>query len=88
MSNSPEFTNAVNFVNKLKQKPSNEELINLYKHYKQSVEGDNNKPKPSFLNIKETAKWNAWTSVKGMSKYQSEVNYITLVNTLIKKYGV
>jgi diazepam-binding inhibitor (GABA receptor modulating acyl-CoA-binding protein) len=88
MSNSSEFLTAAEYVKKLKQTPSNDELLELYKYYKQATIGDNNTPKPGLLELTNKSKWNAWDSVKGVSKHNSEVEYIKLVNVMIKKYGV
>ena len=88
MENSKEFNQAVKYVKNLKEKPTNEELGNLYKYYKQATVGDINKEKPSFVYYKEVAKWEAWNSVKGLNKHNSEVEYVKLVNNLIKNYGL
>lgn len=88
MTNSSEFLNAVAWAKKLKQSPTNDELLCLYKYYKQATVGDVNTPKPGILNLKNQAKWNSWNSVKGADKHTSEVEYIKLVNQLIKSYGV
>ena len=88
MSNSTEFLTAIDYVKKLKSTPDNDDLLNLYKYYKQATSGDNNTEKPSFINFKANKKWEAWNSIKGMGKYDSEVAYIKLVNLMIKKYGV
>ena len=88
MSNSKEFLTAAEYVKRLKQSPSNEELLSLYKYYKQATVGDNNTSRPGLLNMKGGAKWDAWESVKGTSTHNSEVEYIRLVNQMIKSYGV
>ncbi len=87
MVNSVQFTNAASYVKKLKQSPNNDELLFLYKYYKQATLGDNNTPKPGIFNFKNQAKWDAWNSVKGTNTHNSEVEYIKSVNNLIKKYG-
>lgn len=88
MNNSKEFDQAVKIVERLKTKPTNDQLGSLYKYYKQATVGDINIDKPNFVYFKEVAKWNSWNSVKGMSKHNSEVAYIKLVNNLIKTYGL
>ena len=88
MDNSEQFKKAVIVSKKLKETPTNDEMLVLYKFYKQATVGDNNKEQPSFLNFKEKSKWNAWNETKGMNKYDSEVEYIKTVNSYIKKYGV
>lgn len=88
MPNSNEFNMAADIVKKLKTKPNNDELLLLYGLYKQSTEGDNNKSQPGFLDFKGKEKHKAWLANKGLSTYDAEVKYITLVNNLIKSYGV
>ena len=88
MTNSKEFLTAAEYVKKLKQQPSNDELLDLYKYYKQATIGDNNTSRPGMLNLLGGRKWDAWESVKGTSTHNSEVEYIRLVNQAIKKYGV
>jgi diazepam-binding inhibitor (GABA receptor modulating acyl-CoA-binding protein) len=88
MSNSQEFLTAAETVKKLSQKPNNDELKVLYGFYKQAVVGDCNTEKPGVFDFKEKAKWDSWNSNKGMSKFDSEVKYITFVNQLIQKYGL
>jgi diazepam-binding inhibitor (GABA receptor modulating acyl-CoA-binding protein) len=87
-TNSKEFLVAVNYLKKLKTIPSNDELLYLYKYYKQATEGDNNRDKPGILDFKGNEKWKAWDSIRGTSTHDSEVAYIIYVNQLIKKYGV
>jgi diazepam-binding inhibitor (GABA receptor modulating acyl-CoA-binding protein) len=88
MNNSAHFNLAAETVKKLKVQPSDDELLTLYGWYKQATVGDVNVPKPGFLDFKGQKKWESWSKVKGASLYDSEVNYIMIVNNLIKKYGV
>lgn len=88
MPNSNEFNMAADIVKKLKTKPTDNEMLSLYGFYKQATVGDNNNSEPGFLDFKGKSKHKAWLDNKNMSKYNSEVNYITLVNKLIQNYGV
>ncbi len=83
MSNSSQFLQAVDAVNKLSIKPDNNTLGILYGLYKQATVGNNNTNKPTVFDIKGTVKWNNWNNYKGYTKYQAEVEYINLVNKLI-----
>jgi len=87
-TNSPEFILAAATVKKIKQEPDNDEKANCYGLYKQATIGDVNIPKPSFFNFVDVKKWEAWEKFKGTNTYDAEVKYITLVNTLIRKYGI
>jgi diazepam-binding inhibitor (GABA receptor modulating acyl-CoA-binding protein) len=88
LTNSPEFVLAAATVKKLKQDPDNSEKADCYGLYKQATIGDVNIEKPSFFYFLELKKWEAWEKFKGTNTYNAEVKYITLVNTLIRKYGV
>lgn len=85
---SKEFLTAVDYVNKLATKPSDDELLNLYKYYKQATVGNINIKQPSMLNIKNRKKWDAWNSVKDLSKNNAEREYVMYVNKLINSYGI
>lgn len=87
-TNSEEFLLAADIVKKLKEKPTDEELLELYGLYKQATVGDNNQPEPGFLDFKGKSKHASWLKNKGKEKYDSEVEYITIVNTLINNYGI
>lgn len=79
------FVQCTKDVHNLKQKPDNTSLLELYSYYKQATVGDINVEKPSFFNFKETAKWDSWANLKGMSKIQAQVNYIKIVKNLQEK---
>jgi len=88
MGNSEQFSLAADTVKKLKTKPNDDELLSLYGLYKQATVGNNNTDAPSFLDFKGKAKHKAWSNHKGLSTYEAEVKYITLVNEMIQKYEV
>jgi diazepam-binding inhibitor (GABA receptor modulating acyl-CoA-binding protein) len=88
MNNSDEFSMAVNIVKHLHKTPDNNELLKLYGLFKQSTIGDNMNKKPLFIDIKAVSKHNAWMEQMGKDKHTTEVEYITLVNELITKYGI
>lgn len=58
--------------------------LEFYKYYKQSMFGDCNTQRPTFLYFKECAKWDAWNSIKNMSKYDAMDNYINCYNSYIR----
>ena len=81
--NSPEFTLAVNMLNKLTREPRDYELHELYGLYQQATIGNINSIEPET----NDPYWIAWNKYKDLNTYDSEVKYITFVNTLIDKYG-
>eukprot|EP00056_Hartaetosiga_gracilis_P020661 m.20810 g.20810 ORF g.20810 m.20810 type:complete len:103 (+) comp8628_c0_seq1:114-422(+) len=59
---------------------SNESKLSFYKYFKQATEGDNTGSKPWAIQLEASAKWNAWESLKGMSKEDAMKNYIGLLD--------
>lgn len=60
----------------------NEDLLTLYKYYKQATVGDCNTERPSMFNMEGRAKWDAWTSVKGLSQEEAKAKYVATVTGL------
>ncbi len=81
------FEMSIKIVDNLKRTPGDNELLDIYKYFKQAKFGDNNTDQPSMFNFKNTAKWKAWESVKGMQKNIAMQNYINLSMSLFQKYG-
>lgn len=73
-------------VKKLTERPSNEELLDLYALFKQATEGDNDTKKPGVFDLKGQFKWKQWKSKEGMGSDQAMQAYVDLVNTLLGKY--
>lgn len=61
----------------------NDTLLKLYGYFKQSTTGDCNTECPSFYQLKEKAKWEAWNNHKGMKKSHAMKKYIKLVEELL-----
>lgn len=72
-------------VKKLQNNPSNDDLLKLYGLFKQIEFGNNTTPKPNFLNMKDTAKWNSWKKYENMDRYTAMRQYNYLVEILISK---
>lgn len=58
------FEEAAEKVKQLKQRPTDEEMLELYGLYKQATMGDNTASKP-WIDLKGRAKWDAWEKRKG-----------------------
>ncbi|KAJ3412159.1 Acyl-CoA-binding domain-containing protein 2 [Chytridiales sp. JEL 0842] len=80
-----DFIAAAEAVKSLTYKPNNEELLQLYALFKQSIVGDNETPKPGMFDLQGKAKWEAWNKNKGMSKADAQAKYIELVKSLQAK---
>lgn len=81
------FKEAQEKVNTLTERPSNEELLDLYALFKQATEGDNKTEEPGMFDIKGKFKWKQWSSKAGMSADAAMQAYVDLVNQLLGKYS-
>ncbi|KAF5907178.1 acyl-CoA-binding domain-containing protein 7, partial [Clarias magur] len=59
-----EFEKIAADVKKVKSRPSDQELLDLYGLYKQAVAGDINIDAPGLLDLKGKAKWDSWNCSK------------------------
>ncbi|NBV51113.1 acyl-CoA-binding protein [bacterium] len=78
------FNEAAEAIKTLSSRPSNDTLLQLYALFKQGTEGDVTGNRPGLLDPKGRAKFDAWTQKKGLSKEESQQQYIALVKTLLK----
>ncbi|HEU4856393.1 MAG TPA: acyl-CoA-binding protein [Rhodanobacteraceae bacterium] len=77
-----EFRRATEDVKQLPSRPDNDTLLKLYALYKQATDGDVNGPKPGFFDFVNTAKYEAWTRLRGMQVSEARQKYIELVRQL------
>ena len=76
------FEQAAKDVQTLSERPDNDTLLRLYALYKQGSEGDVSGAKPGFFDFVGTAKYEAWTKLKGMSQDEARQKYVDLVKKL------
>jgi diazepam-binding inhibitor (GABA receptor modulator, acyl-CoA-binding protein) len=77
-----EFNDAADRVKKLTSRPSNDELLSLYSLYKQATAGDVSGKRPGAFKMKDRAKFDAWTKIKGKSTDDARDGYVALVQRL------
>ena len=82
-----QFETAVSRSKELTQRPSNEELLNLYALFKQATEGDISGERPGGFDFKANAKFDAWLSHKGKAKELAMKEYVELVDRLHQSYA-
>lgn len=80
------FNIAVNLINNMKNRPSDDELLKLYGLYKQGSEGNNNLNKPGILDFKGLKKWDAWELNKGKSVEEAKKEYTIYAMDILNKY--
>jgi diazepam-binding inhibitor (GABA receptor modulating acyl-CoA-binding protein) len=75
-----QFQSAIEIIKSNLENPlmTDELKLDAYKYYKQAIFGDCDTTKPNLFNFKESAKWNAWNSLKGISSDTAKENYIKL----------
>jgi acyl-CoA-binding protein len=81
-----QFESAAKEVQNLTKRPSNEDLLALYALYKQATEGDVKGSRPGMLGLKGRAKYDAWAKQKGRNTQEVQREYVSLVDSLKKKY--
>jgi diazepam-binding inhibitor (GABA receptor modulating acyl-CoA-binding protein) len=82
-----QFREATARVEKLKERPSNDQLLELYGLFKQATEGDVSGSRPGMLDLKGRAKFDAWAKRKGASKDEAMRKYVALVERLVATLG-
>jgi diazepam-binding inhibitor (GABA receptor modulating acyl-CoA-binding protein) len=82
-----EFNKIVNIINNNKNKTdvdiTTTNMVDFYKYYKQATNGDCNISEPSMFYLEAKTKWNAWNSIRGMSKEDAMNNYCKIYYSII-----
>lgn len=78
-----QFEQAQADVNTLTKRPSNDDLLFLYAHYKQGNTGDVSGKRPGMLDMVNRAKYDAWAKLKGMDQVEAQQKYVTKVSELL-----
>lgn len=76
------FKIALEKVQNLDTRPTNENLLKLYGLYKQATEGEVKGDRPGGFDFKAIAKYDSWASLRGMTNDEAMQSYIDLVNSL------
>ena len=77
-----QFEQAKKDVQALSERPDNDTLLRLYALYKQGSDGDVSGDKPGFFDFVGTAKYEAWSKLKGTSQDEAMQKYVALVKKL------
>jgi acyl-CoA-binding protein len=76
------FEEAAEAAKDLPERPSNEDLLEMYSLYKQATEGDVSGKRPGLTDFRGRAKFDAWKDKKGMDREEAKRSYISLVERL------
>lgn len=78
-----QFEQAAKDVHTLKERPGNDVLLNLYSLHKQASVGDVSGEKPGMFDFIAAAKYNAWSTKKGLTREEAMQQYVDLVAGLL-----
>ena len=77
-----EFAVARKRIEELYTRLDNATIRKVYAYYKQATVGDISGKRPGALRFRDRVKYDAWSSVSGMSKQDARAAYIKLVQNL------
>lgn len=78
-----EFNQAQIDVKTLTKRPSNDDMLFLYAHFKQGSEGDVSGKRPGMLDVVGRAKYDAWAKLKGTTSDAAQASYVAKVQELL-----
>lgn len=81
-----EFEKAQKDVNTLSKRPSNEDFLFLYAHFKQANMGDAKGDRPGMLDMVGRAKYDAWAKLKGVKPDAAMKKYVDKVTALLQSH--
>lgn len=81
-----DFEKAQADVKTITKRPSNDDFLFLYAHFKQANSGDVSGSRPGMMDMINRAKYDAWAKLKGGSKDDAMKKYIEKVNALLKTH--
>lgn len=76
------FESAQAAVKRLKNRPDDDSLLELYSYFKQATEGDVTGSRPGAFDFVARAKYDAWQARKGLKKEAAMRGYVKLVEHL------
>ena len=77
-----QFAEAQVQVKALSKRPDNDTLLLIYSLFKQGSEGDVKGSRPGLFDVKDRAKFDAWTKLKGTAPEAAKQRYVELVKRL------
>mgnify|MGYP001546343048 CR=1 FL=1 len=86
MADTKAFEQAQKDSKTLTKRPSNDDMLFLYAHYKQASEGDVSGSRPGMMDMVGRAKYDAWAKLKGAGKDDAMKKYVDKVAALLKTH--
>merc|ERR1719342_726014 len=81
-----DFESATKYVRGMAGSANQEDLLFFYARYKQATVGPCDAPKPSFYQMKEKSKWNAWNELGNKSRVEAQLEYIQRLSELAPEW--
>jgi len=81
-----DFEKAQVEVKTLTKRPSNDDMLFLYSHFKQATDGDVSGSRPGMFDMVGRAKYDAWAKLKGTQADDAMKKYIDKVASLLKTH--
>ena len=81
------FEQAQADVKTLTERPSNDDLLALYAHFKQATDGDVSGKRPGITNPVGRYKHDAWAAISGMSADEAMQAYVDAVDEVARKHA-
>ncbi len=79
-----QFEQAQKDATTLTKRPSNDDFLFLYSHYKQANQGDVAGSRPGMMDMVGRAKYDSWAKLKGLGKDDAMKKYVDKVAGLLK----
>ena len=76
------FSKAKDDVEKLPERPDNQNLLRLYALFKQATRGDVSGDRPGMMDFVNRAKFDAWAALAGTSQEDAMQSYVDVVEEL------
>lgn len=77
-----DFRQATAAVEGLREGLDGDTSLKLYALYQQATAGDASGPKPGFFEFADTARYEAWSRLRGMPHGEAQRRYVELVRRL------
>ena len=79
-----QFETALAQSKEISEKPSNEDLLFMYSHFKQATKGDCTGKRPGMMDMIARAKFDSWKELAGMTTEIAQQKYIDKIEELRK----
>ncbi|CAG9465746.1 unnamed protein product [Pedinophyceae sp. YPF-701] len=76
------FQLAADYLPSIVERVPDAQKLEMYGFYKQAMEGQCGAPKPGMFDFKGKAKWEAWSKLGDMGKYEAMLGYVETLTSI------